>query len=61
MTDRGEAPTRKEIAEAFSYSSPNAAQEHVRALERKGHITLIGGARGIRVNKRTSLIEGKQA
>lgn len=53
ITQKGEAPTRKEIAEAFGYSSPNGAQEHVKALERKGVITLTGGPRGIRINKRT--------
>ncbi len=51
---RGRPPTRKEIAKAFGYASDNAAQEHVRALERKGHITLTGGARGIRVNIRAA-------
>jgi len=56
----GRAPTRKEIGDKFGYSSPNAAQGHVRALERKGYLTLTGGARGIRVNKRSSLIEGQQ-
>lgn len=47
------APTRKEIADALGYTSANGAQEHVKALERKGVITLTGGPRGIRVNKRT--------
>ncbi len=52
-------PTRKEIAEAFSFASANAAEWHIRALERKGVITVTGGARGIRVNQRsTHLIEG---
>lgn len=50
----GEAPTRKEIADAFGYTSANGAQEHVKALERKGVITLTGGSRGIRINKRTA-------
>lgn len=50
----GEAPTRKEIADALGYTSANGAQEHVKALERKGVITLTGGARGIRINRRGS-------
>lgn len=50
IAKHGEAPTRKEIAEAFGFSSANGAQEHIRALERKGAITLTGGARGIRIN-----------
>lgn len=58
----GAAPTRKEISQAFSFASPNAAQEHLRALERKGALTLTGDPRGIRLNKRsfpiTNLIEG---
>lgn len=56
ITEKGEAPTRKEIADAFGFSSPNGAQEHVRALERKGVITLTGSPRGIVVNKRTAAI-----
>lgn len=54
IDQKGEAPTRKEIADAFGFSSANGAQEHVKALERKGVITLTGGARGIRINKRTT-------
>jgi DNA-binding MarR family transcriptional regulator len=59
IAQHDQPPTRKEISEAFGFSSANAAQEHVKVLERKGLITLTGGARGIRVNKRTTLlIEG---
>ncbi|TMH38180.1 MAG: repressor LexA, partial [Betaproteobacteria bacterium] len=32
----GFPPTRIEISNAFRYSSPNAAEEHLRMLERKG-------------------------
>jgi X-X-X-Leu-X-X-Gly heptad repeat protein len=52
IAQRGQGPTNKEISEAFGFSSANAAQEHLRALERKGMITRTGMARGIRVNKR---------
>jgi len=46
----GFPPTRTEIAEAFRYSSANAAQEHLRTLERKGAIELTPSAsRGIRL------------
>jgi len=46
----GFPPTRIEIAKAFRYSSPNAAEEHLRTLERKGAIELTPGAsRGIRL------------
>jgi repressor LexA len=46
----GMPPTRAEIAEALNFRSPNAAEEHLRALERKGAIELIPGtSRGIRL------------
>lgn len=46
----GMPPTRSEIAEALGFRSPNAAEEHLRALARKGAIELLPGAsRGIRI------------
>lgn len=46
----GFPPTRAEIAAEFGFSSPNAAEEHLRALARKGVIELTPGAsRGIRL------------
>ena len=43
-------PTRAEIASALGFRSPNAAEEHLRALKRKGVIELVPGAsRGIRL------------
>ena len=46
----GMPPTRQEIAAALGFRSPNAAEEHLRALARKGVIELLPGAsRGIRV------------
>ena len=46
----GMPPTRAEIAEALGFRSPNAAEEHLRALERKGAIELLPGtSRGIRL------------
>ena len=48
----GFPPTRIEISKAFRYSSPNAAEEHLRMLERKGAIELTPGAsRGIRLTE----------
>lgn len=48
--DEGYPPTRAEIAEAFGFRSANAAEEHLRALERKGAIELLpGSSRGIRL------------
>lgn len=50
VNDEGYPPTRAEIAEAFGFRSPNAAEEHLRALERKGAIELLpGSSRGIRL------------
>ena len=46
----GFPPTRAEIAAALGFKSPNAAEDHLRALARKGAITLTAGAsRGIRL------------
>lgn len=43
-------PTRAAIANRFGFKSPNAAEEHLRALQRKGFIELIPNiSRGIRV------------
>src|SRR5881628_1626172 len=48
----GFPPTRIEISKAFRYSSPNAAEEHLRMLEMKGPIELTPGAsRGIRLTE----------
>lgn len=46
----GFPPTRAEIAQALGFRSPNAAEDHLKALARKGAITLTAGAsRGIRL------------
>jgi len=46
----GFPPTRAEIAAELGFSSANAAEEHLRALARKGVIELAAGAsRGIRL------------
>lgn len=46
----GAPPTRVEIASAFGFASPNAAEDHLKALAKKGAITLEpGSARGIRL------------
>jgi repressor LexA len=46
----GYPPTRAEIAERMGFRSVNAAEQHLRALERKGAIDIEAGAsRGIRV------------
>ncbi|HRX90247.1 MAG TPA: transcriptional repressor LexA [Steroidobacteraceae bacterium] len=50
VAETGMPPTRAEIAEELGFRSPNAAEEHLRALARKGVIALIPGAsRGIQL------------
>lgn len=46
----GMPPTRAEIARKLGFRSANAAEDHLRALARKGMIELLpGAARGIRL------------
>ena len=48
----GFPPTRVEIAVGMGYRSPNAAEDHLKALERTGAIELIHGiSRGIRITE----------
>ena len=48
--ETGYPPTRAEIARLLGYKSANAAEEHIKALARKGAIEIIPGAsRGIRL------------
>ncbi|MEY5099192.1 MAG: hypothetical protein RJA36_1911 [Pseudomonadota bacterium] len=50
VREQGAPPTRAEIAAHFGFKSANAAEEHLRALVRKGAIELLGGtSRGIRL------------
>src|SRR5215204_7273395 len=50
VSDSGMPPTRAEIATELGFKSANAAEEHLRALQRKGVIDLIPGAsRGIQL------------
>lgn len=52
----GAPPTRAEIAQAFGFASPNAAEEHLRSLAKKGAIVLEpGSARGIRLVEQLGL------
>jgi len=51
---KGAPPTRAEIAAELGFKSPNAAEEHLQALARKGAIELVGGtSRGIRLKTET--------
>ena len=50
IAEEGCPPTRAEIADSLGFRSPNAAEDHLRALERKGAIEMIpGSSRGIRL------------
>jgi len=50
LAEHGMPPTRAEIAEALGFKSANAAEEHLRALQRKGVLDLRPGAsRGIQL------------
>ncbi|MFT4102385.1 MAG: transcriptional repressor LexA [Burkholderiaceae bacterium] len=50
LASTGFPPTRAEIANELGFRSPNAAEEHLKALARKGVIELTSGAsRGIRL------------
>lgn len=51
----GMPPTRAEIATMFGFRSPNAAEEHLRALAKKGAIEIASGtARGIHLAEQLS-------
>lgn len=54
VADTGFPPTRAEIAAHFGFRSANAAEEHLKALARKGVLELTAGAsRGIRLIPQT--------
>lgn len=40
LEDHGFPPTRAEIAQELGFKSPNAAEEHLKALARKGAIEM---------------------
>ncbi len=50
VEDTGYPPTRADIARELGFRSANAAEEHLRALARKGAIEMVPGtSRGIRL------------
>lgn len=50
ISETGYPPTRADIAKQLGFKSANAAEEHLRALARKGFIEIVPGAsRGIRI------------
>lgn len=54
----GIPPTRAEIAQRLGFKSPNAAEEHLKALAKKGVIEMVPGtSRGIRLLQELEPIE----
>ena len=52
LSSQGFPPTRAEICRTMGFRSPNAAEEHLRALARKGAIEMTPGAsRGLRLRE----------
>ena len=50
--DFGFPPTRAEISKELGFKSANAAEQHLRAIEKKGYIKILSGAsRGIVLSK----------
>ena len=50
IADSGMPPTRAEIARELGFKSANAAEDHLRALQRKGVLELVPGtSRGIQL------------
>ena len=57
--ERGFPPTNQEVATMLGYRSVNAAVEHLRALEKKGVITIKRGvARGITLHTAVKEVAG---
>ena len=58
----GMPPTRAEISRELGFKSPNAAEEHLKALARKGAIEIVAGAsRGIRIVDDSAMMRKKKA
>lgn len=56
----GFPPTRAEIAEKMGFRSVNAAEQHLRALARKGALDILQGAsRGLRVREKPGARGGR--
>jgi len=59
ISDTGMPPTRAEIAGYFGFKSANAAEEHLKALAKKGYIEMLPGtSRGIRLAEEFIEVEG---
>jgi len=58
LNKTGFPPTRVEICNKLGFKSPNAAEMHLRALEKKGYISIKkGSSRGISIVKNQKVFE----
>ena len=56
IKNKGFPPTRADIARNLGFKSANAAEQHLRAIEKKGFISILSGAsRGIVLNGKKDL------
>ena len=52
LKEKGFPPTRADISRTLGFKSHNAAEQHLRAIEKKGFISILAGAsRGIVLNQ----------
>ena len=52
LKEKGFPPTRADISRTLGFKSHNAAEQHLRAIEKKGFISILSGAsRGIILNE----------
>ena len=52
LKEKGFPPTRADISRTMGFKSHNAAEQHLRAIEKKGFISILSGAsRGIVLNE----------
>jgi repressor LexA len=59
ISSTGMPPTRAEIANQLGFRSANAAEDHLKALAKKGHIEILPGtSRGIRLTEEQEPDEG---
>ena len=57
LEDNGYPPTRAEIAQELGFKSPNAAEEHLKALARKGAIEMTPGASRVEPRRLAETVE----
>lgn len=62
ISDEGYPPTRSDICKALGFKSPNAAEDHLRALQKKGAIEIqAGSSRGLRITHEEYLNDSIQS